>query len=155
MPTLGNKTPFKLWFDHKPSLSHLHEISCRAFALIQTHNPKIYWRSNPCTLIGYALSSKAYCLWDRVSGKAFNSFHITFVEHLDDLPKDLLPEKLVTLLESLPPSWEVPGAKLPSPSPDLAPSPPDTSPPFYPHSAFLPISSTIHTSNKIEPNTIN
>jgi len=41
-PTLNHKTVYELWFSHRPSLSHLHEIGCRAFMLIQTHNPKIY-----------------------------------------------------------------------------------------------------------------
>ena len=152
---MGNKTPFELWFNHKPSLSHLREISCRAFALIQTHNPKVYQRSNPCILISYASNSKAYHLWDGVSGKVFNSFHVTFVEHLDNLPHDLLPGKLVTLMENLSPSWAVPGDEPASPSPDLVPSLPKTSPPFYPRSASLPIPSAIPSSNNIEPNTIN
>ena len=154
-PTLGNKTPFELWFNRKLSLSHLREIGCRAFALIQTHNPKIYWRSNPCILIGYAPNSKAYHLWDGVSGKVFNSFHVTFVEHLDNLPHNLLPGKLVTLLKDSSPSWAVSGDEPASPSPDLTPSPPDTSPPFYPRSASLPIPSTIPSLNNIEPNTVN
>ena len=40
--SLNGKTPYELWFARKPSLSHLHEVGCRAFALIQTHNPKIF-----------------------------------------------------------------------------------------------------------------
>jgi hypothetical protein len=78
MPTLGHKTAYELWFSHWPSLSHLHEIGCRAFALIQTHNPKIYRQSSPCILIGYVPNSKAYHLWDVGSGKLFNSFHVMF-----------------------------------------------------------------------------
>ncbi len=75
-------TPHEKWFGTVPSLSHLHEIGCRAFSLIQTHNPKLFRRSTPCTLIGYAPHSKAYCLWDNTTGAIFNSFHVTFVEHL-------------------------------------------------------------------------
>jgi hypothetical protein len=62
MPMLGSKTPYKLWYGWCPSLSHLRKIRCCAFALIQTNNPKIYHRSMPYILIGYMLSSKAYCL---------------------------------------------------------------------------------------------
>jgi hypothetical protein len=58
------KTPYELWHKHKPSLSHLQEIGCRAFALIPTNNPKIHHCSTPCTLIGYAPNSKVYRLWD-------------------------------------------------------------------------------------------
>jgi Integrase core domain len=32
--SIQGRTPFELWFGHKPSLLHLHEISCRAFTLI-------------------------------------------------------------------------------------------------------------------------
>jgi len=39
---LNRKTPYELWFGHKPSLSHLCKIRCRAFALVQTHNLKIF-----------------------------------------------------------------------------------------------------------------
>ena len=73
-------TPYELWHGCKPSLSHLREISCQAFALIPTHNSKLFPRSFPCTLIGYALNSKAYRLWDRSTNKVFNSFHVSFIE---------------------------------------------------------------------------
>lgn len=54
-------TPFKRWYDRKPDLSHLREIGCCVFVLIQNHhNPKIYNRSVECVLIGYSLDSKAY-----------------------------------------------------------------------------------------------
>lgn len=132
--TLGGKTPFELWFDRAPSLSHLHEIGCQAFALIPTHNPKISQRSAPCVLIGYAPHSKAYHLWDRASGKIFNSFHVSFIEHLDTLPIDLLPGTVLgTDEKDSPPSWDVPtstfhptGASALLPHPDLPsiPSPP-------------------------------
>ena len=78
--TNNGKTPYKLWYGHKPSLSHLHEIGCHAFTLIPTHNPKIHHRSVPCMLIGYAPHSKAYCLWDSVTNHIFNSFHVSFIE---------------------------------------------------------------------------
>src|SRR5258707_10805890 len=44
-------TPHEKWFGTVPLLSHLHEIGCHAFSLIQTHNPKLFCRSTPCTLI--------------------------------------------------------------------------------------------------------
>jgi hypothetical protein len=49
---LGGKTPYELWNGSAPSLSHLREIGCRAFALIATQNPKTYQYSEPCILIG-------------------------------------------------------------------------------------------------------
>jgi transposase InsO family protein len=93
--SIAGKTPYELWFQHIPSLSHLREIGCRAFALIPTINPKILQRSVPCTLIGYAPRAKAYRLWDRTSNRIFNSFHVAFIEHLEELPRKLSPGKIV------------------------------------------------------------
>ena len=106
--TLQGRTPYEVWTGRVPSLSHLREIGCRAFALIQTHNPKIYQRSRPCILIGYAPHAKAYRLWDVTSGAVFNSFHVTFLEHLDRQPFDLLPGMTITLNLDAPPSWDMP-----------------------------------------------
>jgi transposase InsO family protein len=55
MPTkaLEDKTPYEVWTGHKPDLSHLREIGCRAFILIQNrHVAKIYNRSVKCVLVG-------------------------------------------------------------------------------------------------------
>jgi hypothetical protein len=120
--SLDGKTPHKLWFGCTPSLSHLREIGCRAFFLIQTHNPKIFCRSKPCTLIDYTPHSKAYHLWDNTTGSIFNSFHVTFIEHLDSLPSDLLLGTTLQLDPNAPPSWEVP-----SPDQIILPSKDDTS----------------------------
>ena len=133
-------TPHEKWFGTVPSLSHLCEIGCRAFSLIQTHNPKLFHRSTPCTLIGYAPHSKAYRLWDNTTGAIFNSFHVTFVEHLDALPSDLLPGTTVTLDADVPPSWETPSPDLTSLS--LRSDPSDTYPgtpaSILSHAPFLP-----------------
>ena len=31
----NGRTPYQLWYNRKPSLSHLHEIGCQAFSLQQ------------------------------------------------------------------------------------------------------------------------
>ena len=111
--SINGKTPFELWFGHPPSLSHLCEIGCKVFALILTHNPKLLQCSVPCILIGYAPHAKAYRLWNSASGRIFNSFHVTFIEHLDSIPDNLLPGTLVNIDDKdLPPSWDTvtPGA---------------------------------------------
>jgi transposase InsO family protein len=108
LSTLQGRTPYKVWTGHIPSLSHLREIGCRAFVLIQTHNPKIYQCSCPCILIGYPPHAKAYRLWDVTSGAVFNSFHVTFLKHLNHQPFDLLPRTIITLNPNVPPSWDMP-----------------------------------------------
>src|SRR6266849_2070817 len=106
--SVHGKTPHELLFERVPSLSHLCEIGCRAFSLKQTHTPKLFQRSTPCTLIGYAPKAKAYRLWDNTSDAIFDSFHVTFIEHLHAQPSDLMPGKTVLLNPDAPPSWEVP-----------------------------------------------
>ena len=122
--SIDGKTPHELWFGRSPSLSHLREIGCRAFSLIQTHNPKLYRRSTPCTLIGYAPNSKAYRLWDNTSGRIFNSFHVSFIEHLQEQSSALLPGTTVILDPDAPPSWDVP-------CPDPVPLPSNSTPPLH------------------------
>jgi len=106
LSSLNGKTPYELWFARKPSLSHLREVGCREFALIQTHNPKIFQQSTPCVLIGYAPNAKAYRLWDMTTGRIFNSYHVTFIEHLQSQPTDLLPGTTINLNPDAPPSWD-------------------------------------------------
>jgi hypothetical protein len=77
---------YELWYGRKPSLSHLREIGCRAFALIPTNNPKINHRSLPCILIGYAPNAKAYRLWDASNDRIFNSYHVSFIEQREHPP---------------------------------------------------------------------
>jgi len=101
-PTLNHKMAYEIWFGCWPLLSHLHEIGCCAFVLIQTNNLKIYQQSSPCTLIRYMPNLKAYHLWDISTRKCFNSFHITFIKHLDVLPSSLLPGTTVELLPGSP-----------------------------------------------------
>ena len=123
--SLNGKTPFELWFGHPPSLLHLCEIGCRAFTLVLTHNPKLLQRSVPCVLIGYAPHAKAYRLWNLATGRVFNSYHVTFIEHLDTLPADLLPGTLVNVDDGgLPPSWDAIASICTTPSfnPMLPPS---------------------------------
>ena len=96
----NGKTPYELWHSKIPSLSHLREIGCRAYALVATHNPKLFHRSVPCILIGYARDSKAYRLWDPTTDRIFNSFHVSFIEHRELPP----PPESLPVPPPLPPS---------------------------------------------------
>ena len=89
--SITGKTPHKLWHGNCPSVNHLWEIGCKAYALVPSPNPKVLQWSVPCKLIGYAPNSKAYQPWDPTTGHIFNSFHIEFVKHLDALPYKLIP----------------------------------------------------------------
>ena len=109
------RTPYELWFGRIPSLSHLCEIGCRAFSLEHPSLSKIYPRSNPCILIGYAPHSKAYRLWDPTSNRLFNSFHVTFTEHLEAVSSPFQPCTILNAKSaSSPPSWDICGPNLPT-----------------------------------------
>ena len=54
----------------------------------------------------YSPHSKAYRLWDTTSGRIFDSFHVTFMEHLDEKSARLLPGTTVTVAPDSPPSWD-------------------------------------------------
>ncbi|THU80314.1 hypothetical protein K435DRAFT_695935, partial [Dendrothele bispora CBS 962.96] len=78
---LHNKTPYEAMQGRKPNLSHLCEIGCRAFVLIQHKtNPKIYECSLKCILIGYSPNSKAYICYHKPSHRVITSFHVRFIE---------------------------------------------------------------------------
>jgi transposase InsO family protein len=85
------KTPFELWKGRAPNLSHLHEIGCKAFVLIEGNNPKILAWSIACKLIGYSPQAKAYRCWDPSSGRIYNSFNISFIERKDEIDNALRP----------------------------------------------------------------
>lgn len=84
--SLHGRTPYEYWFNQLLSLSHLHEIGCQAYALIyfHLHNPKLLPHSIPCIMISYGLTQRHTD--SRSTNRIFNSFHITFIEHLDSLP---------------------------------------------------------------------
>ena len=143
--SLQGRTPFQLWFGRKPSLSHLREIGCRAYALIPGATPKSSPRSHACTLIGYSPYSKAYRLWDRTSGRIFDSFHVSFIEHLDESPVDLHPGTTIRLNPDAPPSWNTTSI----PPPPIA-RPTDPCPPTYP--PILPnLPPPMLTDNTVNP----
>jgi hypothetical protein len=77
----SNVTPHESRFGSKPDLSHLREIGCKAFVLIQNvHVTKIQPRSIECILIGYDLHSKAYRCYHRPSRRIITSRNVYFLE---------------------------------------------------------------------------
>ena len=105
----GGKTPYELWKGHSPSLSHLREIGCFAFALIATQVPKVYQYSEPCILVGYLPRIKEYRLWNPASGIVFKTPHVLFIEHLDTAPADLKPGATFSIASNATlPSWDAP-----------------------------------------------
>jgi hypothetical protein len=83
MPTTANKgrTPHKDYHQSKPNVSHLREIGCRAFVLVEDrHLPKLYNRSIECIMVGYVPNSKAYLLWHQETKRLIKSRNVRFIE---------------------------------------------------------------------------
>ena len=93
----NGQTPYKLWFGRHPSLTHLHEIGSHAYVFTTGTNPKIAVRSIKFTLIRYTSNAKAYQCWHRESGRIIDSFHVTFIEHLNDQPHSFQPSTDTTV----------------------------------------------------------
>src|SRR5882672_7133555 len=93
--TLKDKTPYEAYYGKKPDLSHLCELGCKAFVLIQSSDqPKIYNRSIECTLVGYSENSKAFRCWNKQTGHIIVSRNIHFIEMKDARPCPLHPEQV-------------------------------------------------------------
>ena len=148
----NGKSPYQLWHSQDPPLLHLHEIGCHAYALTLTHNPKLYQRSIPYVLVGYAPNSKAYRLWDPVTDRIFNSFHVSFIE-THQLPP---PTPTSSLNSNLPPTLPL-KTHLQQPSPPVLPHlplpPPLSNPISYPVS--IPPSTQLSTLHRSVPLQIN
>jgi hypothetical protein len=145
----ANTTPHEARFQKKPNLSHLRELGCKAFVLIQNvHITKIQPRSLECIFIGYDLNSKSYRCYHRSTRRIIVSRNVYFVESHQLHPRPFKPGQSIV---SLPPpssgehpdGWprapDAPASTPPAAPPALSsvepPAPrgvelePDTSPP--------------------------
>jgi transposase InsO family protein len=85
-------TPYEARKGKKPDVSHLREIGCKAFVLIQNrHITKIEPRSIECIFVGYDMQSKAYRLWHRPSRKIVVSRNVQLVESHQLTPRTYRP----------------------------------------------------------------
>ncbi|HEV7736056.1 MAG TPA: reverse transcriptase domain-containing protein, partial [Chlamydiales bacterium] len=99
MNALKGKTPYEMWHDRKPDLSHMREIGCQVFVLKNdaSKTPKIYSRSIECILIGYAKNSKAYRCYDPITRKIHISRNVRFIETLDQESHPLRPGVVINI----------------------------------------------------------
>jgi hypothetical protein len=94
------KTPYEMFWNKKPDLSHLREIGARAFVLKQTDKSKSGDQSFECVMVGYSQSAKAYRLYHRASHKVVESFHVDFIERKDDVSIPYKPGQIANAVDS-------------------------------------------------------
>lgn len=89
-----NKTPYELWHNRKPDISHFRVFGSPCWYHVQDPpNGKLGSRAKEAILIGYASNHKAYKLYDFSSSKVVISRDVIFEEAkmnemLKDLPSD-------------------------------------------------------------------
>jgi len=88
--SLWGRSPHELFTGHKPDLSHLRELGCRAFVYRDGGDraPKLYNRSVECILVGYAPDAKAYRCWNPEKKRIYVTRQVTFIES-QDMPASL------------------------------------------------------------------
>ncbi|GKF35345.1 retrovirus-related pol polyprotein from transposon TNT 1-94, partial [Tanacetum coccineum] len=122
---LGNKTPYEMLMNKKPSYSNLKVFGC----LVVESNPsrvtdKMAPRGVPCLFLGYPPHQKGYTLLNLLTHARFVSKDVTFYEHIFPYSKSsmshircavvvgLLHEKFYNSLGSAPNRCSVVWARL-------------------------------------------
>ena len=75
-----DQTPYEAWNGNKPLVSHLRVFGCICYVLIKTARHKLDQKSQKHVFIGYCPNSKAYRLYDPLSGKVTISRDVVFDE---------------------------------------------------------------------------
>ncbi|KAL4335590.1 hypothetical protein GQ457_07G002370 [Hibiscus cannabinus] len=76
-----NQTPYEVWTGRRPRVSHLRIFGCVAYTLINTPiRSKLDNKALKCVFVGYCNNSKAYRLFNPVSGKIVISRNVIFNE---------------------------------------------------------------------------
>lgn len=74
-----NMTPLKAWRRKKPSVSHMRIFGCTTYALVDLRT-KLDDKFVKCVFIGYATQSKAYRLYNPLTGKIIVNRNVVFDE---------------------------------------------------------------------------
>jgi hypothetical protein len=126
-------TPLSLQYGRAMDVSHLRELGCKAFMLVQPQSKrsKIRPQSREMVFVGYAPHSKSYLLYDRSSGAVHTSRDVVFIESWQTEPRPYKPGKVL-------------GSTLPADEPHSEGWPKPLSP-------STSISSPSHSSTSVSP----
>jgi len=87
---VGNKTPYELWYGHKPDVAHLRVWGSRAFVHVQRdQRTKTQSHTKECVFIGYPEDHKAWRFYDPITRKVIISRDVVWDEN-----KFLYPPKI-------------------------------------------------------------
>ncbi|KAI3721795.1 hypothetical protein L2E82_32813 [Cichorium intybus] len=75
-----NQTPYEAWSGNKPSVSHLRIFGCICHVLVTSARQKLDSKSQKHIFIGYCSKSKAYRLYDPLTGNIIISRNVVFDE---------------------------------------------------------------------------
>ena len=90
--TLKDQTPYEAYYGQQPDVSHLREIGCHAFILVQSEWwLKSYDRSVEGILVGYSQNSKAYCCYYPKTGWIMVTWNVVFIKLKDNYPRPYWP----------------------------------------------------------------
>lgn len=79
------KTPYELWTQHKPNLTHVRTFGSVAYAYVEKQfRKKFDEKSRRCILVGYQSDSKNYRLYDSKTDKVIISCDVIFNENDDN-----------------------------------------------------------------------
>jgi hypothetical protein len=89
---LENKTPMEVWSNKCPYILGIHEFGTVTYIHIPKElQKKLDDKSHKCILLGYAVGTKAYCLWQTRDRRIIISHDILFNDgkYLHDAPDEL------------------------------------------------------------------
>ena len=79
--TLGNKTPFEVWYGKKPNVNHLRVFRCSAYIHVpKDERRKLDPKAKKCIFLGYGTSRKGYRLYDQKTSSIIHSRDVVFNE---------------------------------------------------------------------------